>query len=157
MILERLQDTARQRGCAYLVVGAVNTLSGYAVVVGLCHLLEGVWPLVATATLASLINITLSFVNYKLFVFKDRGGWLAQYLRCYVVYGSSALFSIGGLWVLVEQLTLPVWLAQVLVMGIAMVGSFAGHELFTFKSKRHNAEAACAPLPIPQPTPGDIR
>ena len=157
MILERLQNTARQRGLAYLVVGAVNTLSGYAVVVGLCHLLEGVWPLLVTATLASLINITFSFVNYKLFVFKSRGGWLAQYLRCYVVYGSSALFSIGGLWVLVEQLALPVWLAQVLVMGVAMVGSFAGHELFTFKAKRHTAEAACAPLTTPGPTPGDIR
>jgi hypothetical protein len=30
------------------------------------------------------------------------GNWMKEHLRCYVVYGASALISIAGLWLLGE-------------------------------------------------------
>jgi len=140
LILERLKDQARKQGLRYLVIGGLNTLFGYGVTVGLYYALTPAWHLLAVATLANIIAITFSFVTYKLIIFKGRGHWLSEYLRCYVVYGFMALFNIAGLWTLVDLLGVPAWLAQGLVMGLAVAGSFVGHELFTFKTKQAPAK-----------------
>ncbi|KHK00159.1 GtrA family protein [Desulfovibrio sp. TomC] len=130
----------RARGLPYVLVGAVNTALGYGVTVGLYYLLTPGWPLVPIAVLANVICITLSFTLYKIFIFKGRGSWLTEYLRSYVVYGGNAVFGIAGLWLLTDVFGMPVWLAQGLVMGLGVFGSFLGHELFTFKTKLEPAD-----------------
>ena len=108
---------------------------GYGVTVGLYPALPPGWPLPMIAALGNVICITLSFAVYKLFIFKGRGNWLTEYARSYVVYGGAALFGIAGLWLPGDVVGLPVWLAQGMVMGVSVVGSFFGHDLFTFKKK----------------------
>lgn len=121
-----------------MVVGGINTVLGYAITVGMYYLLHPALSLLAIAAMANVICITISFSMYKCFIFKTNGHWLPEYLRSYVVYGGSALFNMAGLWVLAELAGMPVWLAQCLVMGVAFIASFVGHELFTFK---------CSPSP----------
>lgn len=134
-MLAGLVARARARGLPFLIVGGVNTTLAYGVTVGLYYLLTPAWPLLAIAVLANIICITMSFTMYKTFIFKDCGFWLVEYLRCYVVYGGNALFGIAGLWVLVEQLGVPIWLAQGGVMGASIAISFIGHEFFTFRAR----------------------
>lgn len=131
-MLTDILDRAKARGLPYLLVGAVNTGLGYGVTVGLYYLLRG-WPIVAVATLANIVCITVSFVTYKAFIFRSGGCWLPEYLRCYLVYGGSALLSIAGLWLLVDVFGLTIWLAQGLVMAAVVPLSFLGHEFFTFR------------------------
>jgi putative flippase GtrA len=125
---------AKARGLPYLIVGAANTALGYGVTVGLYYLLRG-WPIVAVATLANVVCITVSFVTYKVFIFKSGGFWLPEYLRCYLVYGGGALLGIAGLWLLVDVLGLTIWLSQGLVMAAVVPLSFFGHEFFTFRMR----------------------
>lgn len=60
---------------------------------------------------------------------------MQEYARSYVVYGGAALLGIAGLWLLGDVVGLPVWLAQGVVMGVSVVASFFGHDMFTFKAK----------------------
>ena len=135
MLLANLMTRIRARGLPYLLVGVVNTAFGYGVTVGLYYLLTPGWPLVPIAVLANVICITLSFALYKIFIFKGGLSWMMEYLRSYVVYGGNAAFGIAGLWLLTDAFAVPVWLAQALVMGLGVAGSFFGHELFTFKTE----------------------
>jgi len=138
-MFSELVARARARGLPYLLVGGVNTALGYGVTVGLYYLLKA-WSIVAVAALANVICITISFVTYKAFIFKSGGPWLSEYLRCYVVYGGSALLNIAGLWLLVDALGVTIWLAQgVLVVAVVPI-SFFGHEFFTFRMRSRLAK-----------------
>jgi len=130
-IFSILQDTRIR----YLLAGGVNTAFGYAVGLGVYYSLSDHWHIVVLGILINVICITFSFCTYKMFVFRTKGKWLKEYLRCYVVYGSSALVGIASLWGLVDGLHIPFWLAQLflLVLGIAI--SYLGHKKFTFSLK----------------------
>jgi len=146
-MFSELVARARARGLPYLIVGGVNTALGYGVTVGLYYLLKA-WSIVAVAALANVICITVSFVTYKAFIFKSGGFWLPEYLRCYLVYGGSALFSVFGLWLLVDVLGVTIWLAQGLVMVAVVPLSFLGHEFFTFRMRsRLTGQPGTATIP----------
>jgi putative flippase GtrA len=123
----------RKKMLRYLIVGGFNTVFGYFVTVGLYYTLRSHLHIVVIGVIANVVCITVSFMTYKLLVFNSSGSWWREYLRCYIVYGGSALVGIAGLWLLVDVLGVPFWLAQGLLMVISVVISFAGHDRFTFK------------------------
>jgi putative flippase GtrA len=88
----------------YLLVGAFNTLFGYVTYVVALSLLDGVLPrrfLYLTVVLASLIvtpiNITVAFLGYKFLVFRTKGHFLREWLKCFAVYGVGWIPSLVGL------------------------------------------------------------
>ena len=69
---------------AYLVSGGWNTLFG----LGLYTLCFWLWGnkvhYLLLSVLVNIAAITNAFLCYKLFVFRTRGNWLKEYLKCYV-------------------------------------------------------------------------
>lgn len=124
------------RKIRYFIAGGWNTLFGYFVSVLLYYLLHKHFHLVAIAVLGNVIAITMAFMTYKVFVFQTKGSWLPEYLRAYVVYGGTAILGIGLLWVLVDNLTIPFWIAQGLVMAVTVVISYISHSRFTFRQHK---------------------
>jgi putative flippase GtrA len=118
----------------YLVAGVWNTIFGYGVGVGLYLLLSEVMHIAWIGLIANVLAITMSFTTYKLFVFRSRGHWFAEYLRSYVVYGSMALLGIVLLWLLVDGFHVRIWFAQGMVIVTTVVISYFGHARFTFRN-----------------------
>lgn len=118
----------------YLMAGGWNTVFGYSVGVGLYTALSHELHVAVIAAIANIFAITMSFLTYKLFVFKTTGNWLSEYGRSYLVYGSMALLSIALLWVLVDYLGIDIWYAQALVIILTVGVSYLGHKFFTFRS-----------------------
>jgi putative flippase GtrA len=91
----------------YLLVGLFNTLIGYCSFVIVLHLLSKVIAtqhLYLAAPLASVIstpvNITIAYFGYKFLVFRTRGNYLMEWLKCFAVYGTGmlpGLFALGAL------------------------------------------------------------
>jgi putative flippase GtrA len=80
----------------YLCVGAFNTLFGYVTFVVALALLNGVLPqrfLYLTVVIASAIvipiNITAAFLGYKYIVFRSKGNFFHEWLRCFAMYGAG--------------------------------------------------------------------
>lgn len=117
----------------YLVVGALNTVAGYGIGVGSYILGHSHLSLIAIGIVSNVLAITFSFVTYKCFVFQTQGQWLREYARAYLVYGSTALFGIVLLWLLVGQLALSIWLAQGVIIVTTILISYLGHSRFTFR------------------------
>lgn len=145
----------------YLLVGAWNTLFGYGVFAGFTYLLTPRIPrayLVATV-ISTILSVTVAYFGYKLFVFKTKGNYLREYLRCYVVYGSSGLvnlallpllvpccahligthrwtlLNLAGSTLVLQQSAAP-YLAALLLLGITVIASFFGHRNFSFRADR---------------------
>ena len=133
----------------YLVVGAGNTLFGYScfslftwwfVRMGPAH--PGLAASAATVV-AGITSITVSFLGYKLFVFRSKGRFLPEYLRSFAVYLPTMAFSTVAIAPLTAFLrrVMPLhpqrapYLAGALLTALTVCTSFLGHKYFSFRKQ----------------------
>ena len=117
----------------YLVAGAWNTVFGYGLGVGAYLLLSQILHIIYISILANIVAITMSFLTYKLFVFRTSGEWLKEYLKIYLVYGTTAAIGTILLWIFVDFFYINIWLSQGLVLSSVFIFSFFLNRNFTFK------------------------
>lgn len=128
----------------YTMVGIFNTIFGYGLYAGLTAFFT---PRVAhgyllAAIVSSLIGISVAFLGYKWFVFKTKGNYFREWVRCHLVYGTTTLISIlllppcvllfrrfAGL-----QASAP-YVAGAVVTALNVAISFMGHKKFSFSNQ----------------------
>ncbi len=140
----------------YLIVGAWNTLFGYCTYSLLTALLMPRlrFGYIYASAFSSLINITVAYLGYKFFVFRTRGNYVVEWLRCILVYGSGMLPGLVLLPLLVAgldrgfhlQRSAP-YIAGAILMGLAAGYSFLGHKHFSFRVPANAAREAAAGQP----------
>ena len=88
----------------YLCVWLFNTFFGYVSFVVILTLLNAVMParlLYLTVMLASVLgmplNITVAYLGYKFFVFRTKGNFLGEWLKCFAVYGTGMIPGLVAL------------------------------------------------------------
>jgi putative flippase GtrA len=127
----------------YLLVGVWNTVFGYAIFAGLTAALD---PYIAQSYLPALVigsfvSITSAFLCYKWFVFRTKGNYLREWMRCLAVYGSSTLGSLVILPAVVWALRhgagmghLAPYAGGAILTCFGVVYNFLGHRSFSFRS-----------------------
>jgi putative flippase GtrA len=88
----------------YICVGIFNTLVGYinfAVILALLNTTLPVRFLYLTVVLASILsvplNISVAYFSYKFFVFRTKGNYLAEWFKCFAVYGIGMIPGLVAL------------------------------------------------------------
>lgn len=133
----------------YLLIGLWNTVFGYGCYLGFTFLFTRLirfYPYVFANLVASLLNISVAFLAYKWFVFKTKGNYLKEWLRCIGVYSGSIVLSTAALPPLVGflrhatqyQKAAP-YIAGALIAGVTIILSFFGHKHFSFRSSSIDA------------------
>jgi putative flippase GtrA len=128
----------------YLLVGAWNTAFGYVLYVAFVALLSSRIPYsyIVASLLASVLNITVAFLGYKWFVFKTKGNYLREWIRCVMVYSGVIVLGLALLPPLVFMVsnithkpkTAP-YIAGALLMGVNVLISFFGHKKISFRQE----------------------
>ena len=127
----------------YILVGVWNTLFGYATYAAFTALLTPHVPYayMFAGVLASLLNITVAFLGYKWFIFKTKGNYLREWLRCMLVYSWGIVIGILLLPVFVYALrhstrfdAAAPYIAGAVLTGLNVVVGFLGHKNFSFQS-----------------------
>lgn len=135
----------------YLLVGGFNTAFGY----GLFALLNwfftdrlGPFSYMYASVLAGLISITVAFLGYKWFVFRTKGNYFVEWLRCLGVYGSSMIIGLVGMPILVPILQKNLhrpqsasYIAAAIMTIVTVLFSFVGHKNVSFRQKLSNGDA----------------
>jgi putative flippase GtrA len=82
----------------YLIVGGFNTLFGYSCFALLTMVMSPWWryAYILAGVISSFINITVSFLNYKWFIFKTKGNYFREWMRCVAVY-SGGILAVASL------------------------------------------------------------
>ncbi|MGC2211307.1 MAG: GtrA family protein [Candidatus Korobacteraceae bacterium] len=126
----------------YVLTGAWNTLFGYGTFALFTALLA---PLGRQSYMLALIpsaaiNITVAFLGYKWFVFKTKGNYLREWIRCVGVYSSSMALSMVLLPVFVFVIrhrfgleTQAPYIAGALLGVLTVIFSFFGHKHISFR------------------------
>ena len=123
---------------AYLLTGAWNTVFGMGLYAIVYYLWGEYVNYLVLSILVNIVAITNAFLCYKFFVFRTKGNWLREYIRCYVVYGSVSLCNTGVLWLLVHFFNMnPAW-ANALGTGFVAFVSYFAHKYYSFR-QQHDA------------------
>lgn len=131
----------RSQAIRYGVVGAWNTIFGYGCYSLFTLILSGLGPhsYMLANLIATPINITVSFLGYKWFVFQTKGNYIREWLRCIAVYSSTFVLSMVSLPPLVFCIRrlaglkeAAPYLAGAAVIGVTAVVSFFGHKHISF-------------------------
>lgn len=140
----------------YLAVGVWNTLFGYGTYALFTALLMRRFRFgyIYAAVFSNLISITVSYLGYKIFVFRTHGNYLREWVRCLMVYGAGMLPGLVLLPIVVEGLhygfhlrgSAP-YIGGALVMGLTVIASFFGHRHFTFRPRTRGGSVAAVPVP----------
>lgn len=126
----------------YILVGGFNTGFGFGVFALLNWSLRGLgsYSYMYAAVLANFITITVAFLGYKWFVFRTKGNYLLEWIRCFGVYGSSALIGLAGLPILVTLLRphllnpgRAAYIAAAIMTCVTVLFSFIGHKRISFR------------------------
>jgi len=129
----------------YIVVGGFNTAFGYGLFALLTWSFRGLgsYNYMYAAVLANVIAISVAFLGYKWFVFRTRGNYLIEWIRCFGVYGTSALIGLACLPILVPILRHVLrrpeqapYIAGAILMIVTVLFSFFGHKNFSFRQKQ---------------------
>jgi putative flippase GtrA len=82
----------------YVCVGVFNTVFGYlnfALILALLNMALPAPLLYLTVIMASILavplNITIAYLSYKFFVFRTKGNYLGEWLKCFAVYGTGMI------------------------------------------------------------------
>lgn len=129
---ECLRIVCNDRRFRYLAAGGFNALCNYLLGLGLYWIFKETMGIVGIGIVMNIANITFSFVVYKFFVFKTKSNWIREYLRCYIVYGLSAVVGIGLLSFFVGYLNVQFWIANGLAILVTPIISYVGHSRFSF-------------------------
>jgi putative flippase GtrA len=127
----------------YLLVGAWNTLFGYGTFALFTAVLNPIVPhsYIWASLFSSLLNITVAYLGYKWFVFRTKGNYLREWMRCVAVYSGGIVFGLIALPVLVLLIrhhtrfdTQAPYIAGALLTVSVVLYSFLGHKNFSFRS-----------------------
>jgi len=127
----------------YILVGVWNILFGYAMYAALTALLTPHIPYayILASLLASLVSITVAFLGYKWFIFKTKGNYLREWVRCVLVYSGGVGIGILLLPVFVYALrhstrfdAAAPYIAGAALTGLNAILGFLGHKNFSFQS-----------------------
>jgi putative flippase GtrA len=132
----------RDRRVAYLVVGCFNTANAFFLFVVAQLLLGSSFAGYMGALLIShVIGVLCAFVLHRRFVFRVRGHVWLDLARFEVVNLAALGLNAVLLPLFVEVVGLPVVAAQVVAGALAVVGTYFGHLLFSFR-RTHPSEHA---------------
>lgn len=128
----------------YGFVGGFNTAFGYGIFALLNWLFRGLgsYSYMYAALLANFLAISVAFLAYKWFVFRTRGNYLVEWIRCFGVYGIGALIGLVGLPILVpilrRMLPSPAsapYIAGAILTVFGLLSNFFGHKHFSFRHR----------------------
>jgi putative flippase GtrA len=128
----------------YLAVGACNTIFGYGCFALFTLLLTPLlaYGYVVASLLANLFSITFAFFGYKWFVFRTKGNYLKEWIRCVAVYAGSMILSAAALPVVVGIIRRQPghdrgapYIAGAIVLVFSVVFSFFGHRHVSFADR----------------------
>ena len=116
----------------YLCVGSFNTGVGYLLSIFIYNEFGSKIGVLGVSILSNILSITISFLTYKIIVFRTKGNWISEYLKSYLVYGANSIIGILIVLIMVDSLSIKFWIAQACAIGLVTVITYLSHSRFTF-------------------------
>jgi putative flippase GtrA len=133
---KRFRTLFQRTETRYLVVGGMNTALSFCLGPILFYFLIDHIHYIFIMILGAILNVTISYLNYKFFVFQTKSNYIREYLRFYLVYAVPIGFNFVAFPFCYQILRMNPYLAQIMLSMITVIFSYFGHKNFSFSTKR---------------------
>jgi putative flippase GtrA len=117
----------------YLAIGVLNFLLSFFIFVSLMQVLQEFISYFTILVLSFFINVPISHLNQRIFVWKSKKRYLPELQKFFMVNLPPFLFNLALLPLLVEIWNLPIIPTQLIASGFIILGTFVVHKTWTFK------------------------
>jgi putative flippase GtrA len=124
---------AADRRIRYVAAGGLSAAVYYGLFAAGWLTLSRWVPYLAVSVLASTLTAVLTYPVYRCVVFRTGGGVLSGFFRFYLVCVWALLFSLGGLWALVDGIGVNVLLAQAIIILVGPLINYQAGRRWAFR------------------------
>jgi len=118
----------------FLLVGGFNAGVSYLIYSAFCLIL-GETAYQTALAIAWVISSVVSFTTQKFLVFRGKGDWKKEYLKCCTTWVFSYMINAGLLELFVRILHINVYIAQILATLSAAIFTYIVFKKFAFRCK----------------------
>jgi putative flippase GtrA len=143
----------RREQLLYLVVGAWNTVFGYAVWALMQYLLGDYLNYLVIVVLSWPIAVLNAYIGYRYVVFRSRGPIRTELPRFSLVYVVTLLANLVILPIALRVLPFSIYIVQAMWTAIVVICSYLSHRYFSFRGVRRTDAPAISffdPPPVPK-------
>ena len=131
----------RREQLLYLIVGAWNTVFGYAVWASMQFLVGGFLHYLVVVVLSWPIAVLNAYLGYRYIVFRSHGPVLRELPRFSAVYFLTLVVNVALLPLALSVLPISIYIVQAFFAVMVVIGSYMGHKYYSFRGGRRGADS----------------
>lgn len=133
MNLSNIYKNQKQK-IKYLLIGSINSIFAYFSTILIYNYFYQELGIIFIGIISSIINITFSFLNYKINIFYVSKKWFLELIKYIISNLYLSILSISLLFIFIEWFNFSIYLSQFICISIVIILGYIFNIKFIFKN-----------------------
>jgi putative flippase GtrA len=116
----------------YLLIGSINSIFAYFSTILTYNYFYQELGVIFIGIISSIINLTFSFLNYKINIFYVSKKWFSELLKYVISNLYLSILSISLLYIFIERCNFSIYLSQFICISVVIVSGYILNTKFIF-------------------------
>jgi putative flippase GtrA len=117
----------------YLLIGSINSIFAYFSTILTYNYFYQELGVIFIGIISSIINLTFSFLNYKINIFYVSKKWFSELLKYVISNLYLSILSISLLYIFIERCNFSIYLSQFICISVVIISGYIINTRFIFK------------------------
>jgi|LakMenEpi03Aug12_release.lakeMendotaPanAssembly.Ray.scaffolds.fasta_scaffold303391_2 putative flippase GtrA len=117
----------------YLLIGLINSIFAYFSTILIYNYFYQELGVIFIGIISSIINVTFSFLNYKINIFYVSKKWFLELIKYIISNLYLSILSISLLYIFIEWCNFSIYLSQFICISVVIISGYIINTRFIFK------------------------
>ena len=117
----------------YLLIGTINSIFAYFSTILIYNYFYQELGVIFIGIISSIINVTFSFLNYKINIFYLSKKWFLELIKYIISNLYLSILSISLLFIFIEWCNFSIYLSQFIRMSVVIISGYILNTKYIFK------------------------
>ena len=117
----------------YLLIGSINSIFAYFSTILIYNYFYQELGIIFIGIISSIINVTFSFLNYKINIFYVSKKWFLELIKYIISNLYLSILSISLLFIFIEWCNFSIYLSQFIRMSVVIISGYILNTKYIFK------------------------
>ena len=117
----------------YLLIGSINSIFAYFSTILIYNYFYQELGIIFIGIISSIINVTFSFLNYKINIFYLSKKWFLELIKYIISNLYLSILSISLLFIFIEWCNFSIYLSQFIRMSVVIISGYILNTKYIFK------------------------
>ena len=118
----------------YLLIGSINSIFAYISTILIYNYFYQELGVIFIGIISSIINVTFSFLNYKINIFYLSKKWFLEFTKYIISNLYLSILSISLLYIFIEWFNFSIYLSQFICISVVIILGYIFNIKFIFKN-----------------------